>query len=341
MGSARARPAPMADLIRLDDGDIRELARAFGLGEPSGWGVVAAGTINDNYWVEADGRRWFLRVNQGKEEADVRWEAALVAELAAAGVPTPPPVAGAGGQPLVRHRGRWVSLFPWIAGEHRGEAEVSAADARALGAALAALHLAGAPLAARMARPGIYTTSHMAARVRGLAADPAASSDPALIDPLDAVADELAWLDARAGARAAAPAGLIHGDLFCDNVLFDGGRLVALLDFEQASSGTWVYDLAVCLNAWCFSGPLQPALVAALVEGYRTVRELEPTEYPLLYVEARAAAMRFTITRITDVYLAGAAMPGKDFREFLRRLEAWRAMEAADLVRLVGRDTTA
>ena len=151
--------------------------------------------------------------------------------------------------------------------------------------------------------------------------------------------NELAFQDAHRFTDL--PRGPIHADLFRDNVLFDGGRLVALLDCEQASSRTWVYDLAVCLNAWCFSGPLQPALVAALVEGYRTVRELEPTEYPLLYVEARAAAMRFTITRITDVYLAGAAMPGKDFREFLRRLEAWRAMEAADLVRLVGRDTTA
>jgi homoserine kinase type II len=331
----------MADLIRLDDDDVGVLAGAFGLGEPTGWGVVDGGTINGNHWVEADGRRWFLRVNEGKEEADVRWEAALVAELAAAGVPTPPPVAAAGGQPLVRHRERWISLFPWMAGEHRGEADVSAADAHALGAALAALHRAGAPLAARMARPGIYTTAHMVARVRGLAADPAAAADPALVGPLAAVADELAWLGGRAGERAAAPAGLIHGDLFCDNVLFDGARLVALLDFEQASSGTWVYDLAVCLNAWCFSGSLEPTLVAALVDGYRSVRELEPIEYPLLYVEARAAAMRFTITRITDVYLPGAAMPGKDFREFLGRLEAWRAMDAADLLRMIGRDRSA
>lgn len=326
----------MADLIRLDDRDVRALARAFGLGEPSGWGVIAAGTINLNNWVEAGGRRWFLRVNQGKEEADVRWEAALVAELAAAGVPTPPPLATAAGQPTVRHRDRWISLFPWVEGEHRAEEEVSPADARALGAALAALHLAGAPHAARMARPGIYTTAHMAARVRGIAADAAAAADPVLVGPLAAVADELDWLGARAGDRAAAPAGLIHGDLFRDNVLFDGARLVALLDFEQASSGTWVYDLAVCLNAWCFSGSLQPALVSALVDGYRRVRELEPAEYPLLYVEARAAAMRFTITRITDVYLPGAALPGKDFREFLGRLQAWRAMEAGDLLGMLG-----
>lgn len=330
----------MADLTRLDEGDVRALARAFGLDEPSGWGVVAAGTINSNYWVQAGGRRWFLRVNEGKDEADVRWEAALVAELAAAGVPTPPPVPAPDGQP-VRHRDRWISLFPWVAGEHRGEGDVSPDDAGALGGALAALHRAGAPLSARMARPGIYTTEHMAARVRGLASDAAVAADPVLVGPLAAVADELVWLGARAEERAAAPAGLIHGDLFRDNVLFHRDRLVALLDFEQASSGTWVYDLAVCLNAWCFSGSLQPALVASLVDGYRRVRALEPIEYPLLYVEARAAAMRFTVTRITDVYLPGASMPGKDFGEFLGRLDAWRAMEAGDLLRMVGRDTHA
>lgn len=316
----------MAGLTRLTDGEVAGLARAFGLGAVTGWGEIPAGTINSNHWVVAGGRRWFLRINEDKSEADVRWEAGLVDSLAAAGVPTPPTIPAADGAPLVRHRDRWVSVFPWVDGVHRGPGEVSERDAAEVGAALAALHRAGAPLAARMARTGIYTTGHVAARYARLRADPVAAADPALAVALDAIGRELEWLAARADQRAGAPGGIIHGDLFRDNVLFDGAELAALLDFEQASTGAWVYDLAVCLNAWCYASELSPALVRAMVDGYRGARELEADEQALLYVEARAAAVRFTVTRITDVHLRGAELEGKDFRRFLARLEAWRAL---------------
>ena len=322
----------MAELTRLDGDDVRALAHAFRLGDPSGWGEVPAGTVNSNYWVEAGGRRWFLRVNEDKSEADVRWEAALLVELAAAGVATPRPALAEDGAPLWLHRDRWVSVFPWVAGVHRERGEVSIGDAAEVGSALARLHLAGAPLAGRMARSGIYTTGHIAARYQRVRSDPAAAGDPALTGVLPIVGEELDWLAERAELRASAPHGIIHGDLFRDNVLFDrGGALAALLDFEQASLGSWVYDLAVCINAWCWAGRFSPALARALASGYRTVRPLEPIEEELLPVEARAAAVRFTVTRITDVHLRGFAVADKDFRSYLARLKAWRALGADGL----------
>ncbi|HKE17115.1 MAG TPA: homoserine kinase [Kofleriaceae bacterium] len=328
----------MAELTRLDDAEVRALARGFRLGGVSAWGEVPAGTINSNYWLEAGGRRWFLRVNEGKTEDDVRWESALVAALVAAGVPTPPPALTEEGAPLVLHRDRWVSVFPWIAGVHRERGEVSEDDAALVGAALAQLHRAAAPLARTMPRAGIYTTAHIAGRFARLRSDPEAAADPQLAGALAAVGEELAWLDERRAEREAAPGGIIHGDLFRDNVLFaaGGARLVALLDFEQASSGAWVYDLAVCLNAWCFAGSLSPALVRSMVGGYAAVRALEPAERALLPVEVRAAAMRFTVTRITDVYCRGLSQPDKDFRRFLVRLEAWRLLGAEGLAGWLG-----
>jgi homoserine kinase type II len=326
----------MAGLTRLDDGDVRALAHAFHLGELTGWAEVPVGTVNSNYWVEAGGRRWFLRVNEDKSEADVRWEAALVGDLAAAGVPTPRPVQAEGGMPLWLHRDRWISVFPWVAGEHRGPGQVDESDAAEVGSALARLHRAGVPLARRMARAGIYTTAHIAERFARLTADPRATRDPELAGALAAAGEELTWLAERAGVRAGAPPGIIHGDLFPDNVLFaagggPGAPLVALLDFEQASLGAWVYDLAVCLNAWCFVPGFSPALARAMVAGYRSGRELEPVEEALLHVEARAAAVRFTVTRITDVYLRGTDLADKDFRTFLARLEFWRELGADGL----------
>lgn len=327
----------MARLTRLDDADIGALAAAFGLGEVSGWGEIPAGTINSNHWVEAGGRRWFLRVNEGKSEAEVRYEAELVSELAARGVATPRPVVTvAGGEPLVAHRDRWVSVFPWVTGSQRELGEVAPADARAVGAALARLHRAGAGLGGRFARDGIYTTADIAARVEAIAADPRAAGDPALAAAVAAAGEEMAWLAGRADERARAPRGIIHGDLFRDNVLFAGdGQIAALLDFEQASLGARIYDLAVCLNAWCWVDDVQPALFAALAGGYAAHRPLEPVERDLLWVELRAAAVRFTVTRITDVYLPGADLPGKDFRRYLARLQRWRQIGAAGVRDLV------
>jgi homoserine kinase type II len=317
----------MARLTRLDDEDVRALADAFALGEVTAWGEVPAGTINSNHWVEAGGRRWFLRVNEGKREEDVRYEAELVGELAARGVATPRPVVASSGQPLLLRRDRWVSVFPWIAGSQRALGEVTAADAHAVGAALARLHRAGAGLVVRFARDGIYTTSHIAERVDAIAADSRAAGDPALVSAVASAREEMVWLAARAGQRASAPRGIIHGDLFRDNVLFAAdGDVAALLDFEQASLGTWVYDLAVSANAWCYTDEVVPELCAALVAGYRAIRPLEPVERALLWTELRAAAVRFCVTRITDVYLPGADLPGKDFRRFQQRLARWRQL---------------
>jgi homoserine kinase type II len=142
--------------------------------------------------------------------------------------------------------------------------------------------------------------------------------------------DELAWLSARAAERAAAPRGVIHGDLFRDNVLFDGEDLVALLDFEQASTGSLVYDVAVCVNAWCYGDAFDAALVRAMCGGYAG-RAMSRAEARALMIELRAAAMRFMVTRITDVHLPGVELAGKGFDRFQARLESWRALGDAGL----------
>jgi Ser/Thr protein kinase RdoA (MazF antagonist) len=133
----------------------------------------------------------------------------------------------------------------------------------------------------------------------------------------------------------AATHGIIHGDLFRDNVLWQDGRLVAILDFEQASGGSLAYDLAVCINDWCWDGAPRLDLVRALLQGYETRRALADADRVALPIEVRAAAMRFTITRITDVYLARVHNPEKDFRAFLARSEAWRGPALGQLTSLL------
>src|SRR5262249_49667961 len=126
------------------------------------------------------------------------------------------------------------TAFPWLAGVHRAGDGVAPAHAAALGDALARIH-AAPPFSVR--RDSRYAFPRIAERLAGIPSPPAE------------LTDEVAWL---AGARAPLPEGIIHGDLFPDNVLYDGDRLVALLDFEQASDGAPAYDLAVTVLAWCF-----------------------------------------------------------------------------------------
>ncbi len=319
----------MGTFTSLDDGDVAAIAAAFGLGAPRRWRAIAAGTINSNFEVEAATGRFFIRVNEGKAEADVAWEAALCVELAARALPVAAPLAvvGPAGGRLLRHRDLLVSVFPWLPGFHRAPHQVGLDDADRLGEVLAGLHLAGLALPADARRPSIYDHAHLHARFASFRDH----ADPGLAAAIATLADELAWLDGHAAVRAAATTGVIHGDLFRDNVLFDGERLAAILDFEQASGGSLAYDLAVCVNDWAWDGTARLDVARALLAGYQRIRPLTDGDRQALPIELRAAAARFTITRITDVYLPGIVNPDKDFHDFLRRLERWRTGPLPDL----------
>lgn len=323
----------MATFTRLEDGELADIAQAFALGAVRGVQSIAAGTINSNYAVETERGAWFVRINEGKAEADVAWEARLVAALAAGDVATPPPVLARDGRPYAALPGvdKWVSVFPWRAGSHLGPGEITPDIAAAFGAALAQLHQVGLALPAAWQRRSIYDHDHLAARHARLAT----SDDPALARAISVIGRGLAAASAAAAVRGRATHGIIHGDLFRDNVLWDAGRLVAILDFEQASGGSLAYDLAVCINDWCWDGGFRPGAAAQLLAGYQRVRPLTATDREALLVEVPAAATRFTITRITDVYLARVDNPDKDFRAFLARCDAWQGQALGELSSLL------
>ena len=311
----------------LGEPEMVALADAFGLGVVRDFHPIAAGTINSNFEIRTERGAFFVRVNEGKAEVDVAWEARLVAALAAAGVATPAPMIATDGRPYAPMSGaigKWVSVFPWRAGVHLAPHEVTEVHAARLGAALARLHVAGLELPAGWRRGSIYDHDHLVARYDRIAT----ASDPQLAHAIRLLGEELAIVTDAAALRRRATTGMIHGDLFRDNVLWDTSpEVTALLDFEQASGGSLAYDLAVCINDWCWdpsAAAPSAALARALFAGYQAVRPLPAGDREALGIEIRAAAARFTITRITDVYLARVPNPEKDFRAFLARVEAWR-----------------
>ncbi len=318
----------MATFTQLDDPSAATLARGIGLGSVTRWAPIAAGTINSNFDFLTDAGRFFVRIVEGTPEADVRYELALVAALAQTGVPTPVPLPGE-----AFHDGKRAIAFPWVEGVHRCQAGVTPADAAAVGAALARLHVAGADLVDRFSRDGIYTFEHIVERFEGFRD----LDDPALAEVVPAIADEIDWLRERASLREAATRGIIHADLFRDNVLFDDNGVAALIDFEQACVGSLAYDLAVLINAWCYGDDFDGELQRAMVGGYRDVRTLTPADLNALPIECRAAAMRFCVTRVTDIHLQ-ETVSTKDFRRYLARLERWRSAGVAGLARDLGLD---
>jgi Ser/Thr protein kinase RdoA (MazF antagonist) len=231
------------------------------------------------------------------------------------------------GARYLRHRGLLISVFhgsrrsPRRGGHGRGR------RAAALGQTLGAIHRVARPRWPPTAGPA----SPVARRRRPPERDRRRSYFAKRSTPSGVAA--VAEVAAAAPARAAASHGIIHGDLFRDNVLWQADRVVAVLDFEQASSGSLPYDVAVAINDWCWPGErdleLDGARAHALAAAHRAASPWTAADRAALGPELLAAAIRFTITRLTDVYLRQVDNPDKDYRAFLARVRFWRSPEGA------------
>ncbi|WP_437677441.1 homoserine kinase [Sorangium sp. So ce131] len=329
----------MAILTPLSLDDARRVGALYGLEIADVRGLLA-GSVNSNFALTLAGGRGqvFLRVYEEQQLDAAKREARMLEHLAAGGVATPQPLRRRDGSSpaeaaafIAEHAGKPVALFPWVAGESLCQARVTPDAARQVGAALARVHLVGASFEGASASR--FDLDHLDQRLRGLRAlrhpgraddTSAAGALPEAFTPeVAAAVDELTGRLERiraAAPRTPGPQTLIHGDLFRDNVLWHGGEISALLDFESASRGSAAFDLAVTMLAWCFGDDLDPALAAALAAGYTSVRPLSPEERGRLFHESATAALRFSITRITDFELRpkGSGVY-KDFRRFLAR----------------------
>lgn len=296
--------------LSLEDGS--RVAVAHKLGRCHAVLPVAAGTVNSNYFLETDQGRVFVRLYEQQETEGVAYEWALIDHLRAFDVPVPERISGPKPGEL-RIAGRPVAVFRMVVGEDLCQALVDVQRARAVGEALARASHAGQTFATiREGRFGLADVERLLlqAEARGVAelAEPIAR--------LRAVHAELSF------NFPVLPQGVVHGDLFRDNVLWQSDRIVALLDWESASHGTLIYDLAVTILAWCCGDTLDWSLARSMVEGYRSQRELADEEWAGLWWSMRLACLRFATTRITDVFLKGTYPPGyKSFRRFLLRLD--------------------
>jgi homoserine kinase type II len=321
----------MALYTPLTQDHLADVLRRYGLPAPERTLAEPKGSVNTNYHLWAAGKRWFLRLNEGKTVEDVGFEAEVLRFLAAAAFPAAPLVLAADGATHVEVAGRPAMLFAFADGVELERADVTPEHCRRIGAELGRLH-ALAPGFGR-ARGNPYGWSRVAEWVGELGLD---GGGDALVAPA------LPMLRAELEASAElpdAPRGLLHGDLFLDNVLWVGERVSAVLDWEMSCVDAFAYDLGVMVNAWCYGDRFEPSLARALLAGYAERATIDPATRAALFAYARYVALRYTASRIHAFHLA--ALPAdrvawKDWTRYRDRLAALRAMGERGFDELVG-----
>lgn len=325
---------PVADPARAGQHDfalaLAKVAGHFQLGAVLQWGPIQGGTVNKLFRLQTTRGSWVARQSGALGADGLCTELALLTGLAQRGVPVASPVGAPMWCAQADQRGAWWSVFVAQPGGHLATNELTPKHLYRLGGLLAQLHRSAQHLPVR-APSHRYSLAELARRLRQIAV--AAVSDEVLAAALPLLQQQLQTLAAQAELPMVT---IIHSDLFRDNVIVSDAAMV-LIDFEQACAGHPAYDLAVVMWDWCWrGGRFDDALLAALGAGYRahvdgTSRHHQdrlatwagsvvmPLHEELLYA-LRYAAVRFCITRITDVYLAGDRRPEKDFRDFLARL---------------------
>jgi len=305
----------MAVYTEVSDEDLHAFAAEYDIGEVMACKGIAEGVENSNYLLTTETGPHILTLYEKRvKPADLPFFLGLMDHLAARGLPCPLPVRGRDGEALRELCGRPAAVVTFLPGmwPRRPTAEHCAE----LGAALAHLHLAGADFAMTRTndlsvgawRPLLERSGTRADEVRqGLAGE------------LEA---ELARLEAE--WPHSLPVGVIHADLFPDNVFFRHGRVSGIIDFYFACTDAFAYDLAICLNAWCFEPDLSFNVTKArrLLNGYQRERALSPKELRSLPLLARGAAMRFLLTRLYDWLNTppDALVVRKDPLEYLAKL---------------------
>ena len=306
----------MAVYTEVSDEALRAFLAEYDIGALRSVKGIAEGVENSNYLLMTEQAPFILTLYEKRvDPADLPFFLGLMEHLSNRGVTCPLPVHRRDGAVVGELAGRPAAIITFLDGAWPKQPAVQ--HSAPLGAALAQLHLAGQDFA--LSRENALTLKDW----RPLY-DRSANGMDSVLPGMDALfLADLAFLEQN--WPKSLPAGVIHADLFPDNVFFVDGRLSGLIDFYFACNDFWAYDLAICLNAWCFSGDgtrYDQAMAQALLDGYQSVRPLEDLERSALPVLAHGSAMRFALTRLYDWINtpAGSLVTKKDPRDYTARM---------------------
>ncbi|MBL0370833.1 homoserine kinase [Rhizobium sp. KVB221] len=314
----------MAVYTDINEDDLTAFLAEYDAGHLMSYKGIAEGVENSNFLLHTDKAPHILTLYEKRVDPnDLPFFLGLMQHLADNGLSCPLPVARKDGEILGHLAGRPAALISFLEGMWLRKPE--ARHCRDVGVALAQMHLAG---------EGFSITRKNALSVEGWRplwdkSEPRADEvEKGLKDEIRA---ELSFLEQN--WPLGLPSGVIHADLFPDNVFFLDDRLSGLIDFYFACNDYFAYDLSVCLNAWCFEKDWCYNITKgmALIEGYQSVRPLSAAEIEALPVFCRGSALRFFLTRLYDWIMTppGAMVTKKDPKEYLRKLRFHQHIKSA------------
>ncbi len=301
--------------------DLSDFLARYDIGELLAYKGISEGVENSNFLMHTSRGYFILTLYEKRVAAqDLPFFLGLMEHLAGRGINCPQPVKNRGNEVLGMLAGRPAAIVTFLDG--MWIRRPSASHCAAVGEALARLHLAGADFPLR--RENALSLAGWRS-LYDAAAGRAQRVQPGLGD---AILAELRYLESAWSVDL--PTGVIHADLFPDNVFFLGNRLSGLIDFYFASTDKLAYDIAICLNAWCFEldHSYNVTKGRALLQAYAKNRPLSASERRELPQLARGAALRFLLTRLVD-WLdvpAGALVRPKDPLEYYRKLRFHQAV---------------
>lgn len=321
----------MAVYTTLSRKTLAGFAEEFNLGKLLKFTGVPAGSVNTHYLLNTSKGKFFLKIDEAKNLQEAQRELALLLFLRTQGFVCPRPLANRQDRPLLEYEGKPVSVCPYVIGKAVSEESLSLGQLEKIGQTLASLHLLGQTYKRNL------ENRFRSERVSQLYRDVKGRLPTYFRHLIHVLDDEIEHQTQYAEDRL--PKGIIHGDLFADNILFRGGKVVALLDFEAAGYGKFIYDLATAINALCYiNGGYSIERFDVLLHGYQNVRTLSLGEWDAFPNELRFSALRFTVTRIKDFFLHPMderQRVNKDFRDFFERLQVLRRERPGGMDRLL------
>ena len=315
----------MAVYTDVSDEEMAAFVEGYGIGSLVSAKGIAEGVENSNYLIHTTEGPFILTLYEKRVNPnDLPFFIGLMNHLATKNIPCPQPVRMPDGTALRELCGRPAAITSFLDG--MWTRKIQREHCAQVGGALASLHLAGADF--EMVRPNALTLANW----RPLYDQSAPRAAEVHEDLPDIIENELAFLEANWPTDL--PTGVCHADMFPDNVFFMQSKLSGLIDFYFACTDALVYDLSICLNAWCFErdGAFNITKARDMLAGYTAVRPLSAEEIAVLPVMARGSALRFLLTRLYDWLNCppGALVRPHDPLEYFGKLKFHRGVAGPD-----------
>lgn len=315
----------MSVYTELSLSDVHAILAHYKLGTLSSFEGIAAGIENSNFFVNTeqhkDAGRFVLTIFERMDETELPYFMRLMKHLAAKGLSCPDVMQRNDGSLLFEIHGKQGCIVSCLSGKTLEE--LNEVQLRSSGQALAQLHLAGSDFDEERENP--TGTEWLAEKISEVLEKTGELYGP---EAEKLLSSELAFQNSCAWETL--PRGVIHGDLFADNILFEGQKASGIIDFYYAHSAPFAMDIAITLNAQAvLLSENDPSRIEAFMAGYESLRPLEEDEREALPLLLRLGALRFWVSRLYDALFprGGAMTQTKDPEEYHRKLQFHRHTE--------------